>query len=470
MMLVALLVDILKESSCVFVSMRTSSATCNVKRPWMETIRVGLARLEKSWHKKTGESFEILGIFDDQDNEICLSTDNRNWKRASRAETTKGTIPVFVNPSRLESVECYGTPTVGIPSYAAASASNGGIVDLRWLADDRVVGNGSVCVPSRPCRSLRLEASLSSSGHNQELLRSEELRRFVDMGAVVAPRTPKVAWDRVESFAKKESCLRVGTYNLLAGAYGDRFGATPNVLRAPIALHEITKLDADILCLQEVDEQLFDKFWRPHLALLGYEGDFAKKSGPSREGLATFFKKAKFSRREKQIIPLIVEDDPDFEKVNTVALATVLEPKRRQRPPTVVANTHLYFANRATALRLTQMRLLLRGIDGLGSSERIIAGDLNAFPDSDAIRLCLENGFNSAYDMTRPTHHVQGFTATLDYILWSSQAGSGERPQSLSLDRNLPLPEVRVGLTPAMPNNDFPSDHFLLAADFSSRG
>jgi len=39
---------------------------------------------------------------------------------------------------------------------------------------------------------------------------------------------------------------------------------------------------ADVICLQEVDDKAFTEYLQPHLALLGYQGHYTSKEGKVR--------------------------------------------------------------------------------------------------------------------------------------------------------------------------------------------
>eukprot|EP00466_Bigelowiella_natans_P020750 jgi/Bigna1/89557/estExt_fgenesh1_pg.C_510110 len=57
--------------------------------------------------------------------------------------------------------------------------------------------------------------------------------------------------------------------------------------RLPLLLHEITRVDPDVICLQEVDryEELY-----AYLHIRGFEGSFVKKSHRAKDGCAVFWK------------------------------------------------------------------------------------------------------------------------------------------------------------------------------------
>mmetsp|Transcript_27240 Transcript_27240/g.88035 ORF Transcript_27240/g.88035 Transcript_27240/m.88035 type:complete len:301 (-) Transcript_27240:7-909(-) len=289
--------------------------------------------------------------------------------------------------------------------------------------------------------------------------------------------------------------------------------------RLPTALVELKTLAPDVACLQEVDEKYVETFWRPQLEALGYEVWFASKEGGAREGLLTAVSTKKgltlVGRRVVSLkFPYTDSKGIEHSVITVAQIGTIVvdflggEEKKKEGPPPrrlTVANAHLFYASGAVAVRFEQMKRLL-------DDERptFLVGDLNAFPTSAAIQLAttgkvdqdhpdLRGGatttktkasthhddddekknnrhiLTSAYDLSdfepswsssadddhdddsnqqkkkKCTHAVDGFRATLDYIL-------GDRPAVATLA----VPED----APPLPTADYPSDHFLIAADF----
>lgn len=100
--------------------------------------------------------------------------------------------------------------------------------------------------------------------------------------------------------------FRVVSYNLLADYYSDSdFSRTelfpycpPYALaidyRKQLFLREIRGYHADLICMQEVDEKIFDIDLTILLGQDGLKGCY-KKKGDASEGLATFYDETKFS-------------------------------------------------------------------------------------------------------------------------------------------------------------------------------
>lgn len=193
--------------------------------------------------------------------------------------------------------------------------------------------------------------------------------------------------------------LRVMSYNILAdqNAYSMTDGqpffpwvtaATLNrARRMPLILHEILSYHPDVVCLQEVDEVIFETLFRPCMRCFGYQGCYhGKKSDGTREGCATFFSLAKFQEASKtslkafEVSQLLTEELPRLdqddvwresakpildllasrsdlhklikEKLGHILQLASLQDKRGN--PLLVANTHLFYHPGAPHIRALQ--------------------------------------------------------------------------------------------------------------------
>ena len=157
-------------------------------------------------------------------------------------------------------------------------------------------------------------------------------------------------------------------------------------------LEEVSRHDADVLCLQEVDHF---PFLKKALNCLGYEGHFLPKpdspciylsenSGP--DGCAIFYKRDRFKQdaiKERILRVWHVES-------NQVVLAAVLTSLESNRP-VLIATTHLKARNGAllSTLRNEQGKDILDFVSQCATKEEdvmgdqipvVIAGDFNAEP------------------------------------------------------------------------------------------
>lgn len=98
------------------------------------------------------------------------------------------------------------------------------------------------------------------------------------------------AWHQIEdrtppAEGPPPDTFRVVTYNILCERYAtkQKYGYVPTRFlkwesRRQLILDELTDLNADILCLQELDRASYDEFFRGELSKIGYKGYYAQKS------------------------------------------------------------------------------------------------------------------------------------------------------------------------------------------------
>lgn len=243
-----------------------------------------------------------------------------------------------------------------------------------------------------------------------------------------------------------KASLRVLTYNILANQNAFQSNQMPfypyvpkevlfKARRMPLILHEILAYHADVICLQEVDESVFDSLLEPVLTSLpfNYQGYYSgKASEGTREGCAIFWSMATFSpvaeedRKMFAIQDLLVRDndDPGWEASMT-DISTLLKCRRdlhhtfttklghvvQMVPLTIrssnefavggydrtrpiwIANTHLFFHPLASHIRLLQMFLLARQL-GCELQKRpgevVLCGDFNSSLQNSAGKLLLD--------------------------------------------------------------------------------
>ena len=96
------------------------------------------------------------------------------------------------------------------------------------------------------------------------------------------------------------------TYNTLCDKYAttSQYGYTPSTAlswehRKELILQELLAQNSEIICMQEVDMESFNEYFRPKLALYDYKGVFwpksrantmAEKEAKLVDGCATFYK------------------------------------------------------------------------------------------------------------------------------------------------------------------------------------
>lgn len=259
--------------------------------------------------------------------------------------------------------------------------------------------------------------------------------------------------------------FEVATYNVLATAYlgrGDYSAVPPGLLdpeqRVPAVVRHIVALDADILCLQEVEIDVFDAL-RTGLEPLGYTGHIEFKGHGKPDGCATFFRTEGFAVREVVRLEYRDEEKGHGRHSGFVALLLSLEHEGRLLG---VANTHLRWDRPGTSRReqvghrqAVELLDVCRGFvprcDGW-----ITCGDFNRRPDSEVVETFLEAGYEFAH-AGRP-HLYSAVTnrraSLIDYLFHTSKLRA----------RPIDPPLVSDGMT--LPSSDQPSDHLALSAEF----
>jgi len=253
--------------------------------------------------------------------------------------------------------------------------------------------------------------------------------------------------------------FRIASYNVLADAYlrPEWFRhVAPERLdpawRDPALVRRILALDADVACLQEVEEGRYARLAAAFEAY-GYAGRFGQKGRRRPDGCATFVRTSRVSVLETRAHHF--RDGVERElSSGHLALITRLA---IDGAPVSVANTHLRFDPPAR-----------RGLDHIGVRQahelademlatddaRVVCGDLNDDPASDVVRTFLERDFADAYAVRSSdyTCNIKGRARRIDFIL-TGPAFATE-----------PVPLSPLSDTAPMPAADEPSDHRPIAA------
>lgn len=255
----------------------------------------------------------------------------------------------------------------------------------------------------------------------------------------------------------------VASYNILADAYikPERYpDVAPGVLdpehRRPALLQRIAGLGADVLCLQEVEQDAFDTV-AERLRPAGYAGQLARKQRGQPDGCAVFVRPGAVALREARTL---VYDDEGQEPLGFVALLVALAYEGR----TVgVATTHLKWdppdTPAAERRGLQQIRQLLAQRDTLlpGCAAWVLCGDFNAPPESAVADLVRAAGFLDAYAgrSDQNTYNRHQDLKRIDY-LFHTQTLRAEAAAVPIIEASTPLPSPQE-----------PSDHLPVMASFA---
>ncbi|KAF0880989.1 ANGE2 protein, partial [Crocuta crocuta] len=171
--------------------------------------------------------------------------------------------------------------------------------------------------------------------------------------------------------------------------------------RFPNILKEIKHFDADVLCLQEVQEDHYGAEIRPSLESLGYHCEYKMRTGRKPDGCAICFKHSKFSLLSVNPVEFYRRDVPLLDRDN-VGLVLLLQPKlpSAASPVICVANTHLLYNPRRGDIKLTQLAMLLAEISSVAHQKDgsfcpiVMCGDFNSVPGSPLYSFIKEGKLN----------------------------------------------------------------------------
>lgn len=259
----------------------------------------------------------------------------------------------------------------------------------------------------------------------------------------------------------------VASYNVLATAYIERawYPRTPALLlnpvyRVPALVQHIVRLDADLLCLQEVEPQTLAAL-RATLLGHGYDFQYARKRNDRPDGCAIFYRRNVFQFVESQTIAFA--DGAGRGDSGYVALAASFRCENRLLQ---VVSTHLTWdppgvGSLEQQLGHRQMRQLLE--EQAASSARadglILAGDFNVTADSALVQMIEQSGLQHAHRGLDKafTCNVNRDARTIDYLFHSP---------SLSAE---PLVPAAIDDHTILPSVEQPSDHVAILARFRWR-
>ncbi|XP_063295709.1 protein angel homolog 1 [Pelobates fuscus] len=166
-------------------------------------------------------------------------------------------------------------------------------------------------------------------------------------------------------------------------------------------LQELQHWDADVLCLQEVQEDHYREQVQPSLSALGYSCHYKRRTGRKTDGCCTCFKLSRFTLLHERHVEYF---RPGIQVLNrdniglVLLLSPILKEGLEKCPHALcVANTHLLFNPRRGDIKLAQLALLLAEVDKISQTSDgahhpiLLCGDLNATPGSPLYRF-MRNG------------------------------------------------------------------------------
>lgn len=253
--------------------------------------------------------------------------------------------------------------------------------------------------------------------------------------------------------------LTIASYNVLADAYirPEYYRDASHPFLEPTSrrrslIERVFSLDADVLCLQEVDYETFRELEEGGRAR-GYA--FARwlhKAMGKPDGVATFVRET-FTAASSMNIDFM-DGRGEAQRSGCVGLLTFLH-----KGPVVlnVVNTHFKWdppgTNPEDSVSLAQADQLLSTVGQNPFS--IVCGDFNAEPGSALLSRFADADYRDAHPARPPTFIAKGRPQKLDYIL--------HRPRLKAYA--VAPPELRPETL--LPSASEPSDHLPLVAGFT---
>ena len=394
-------------------------------RSMEESIHKALTRMSLTIQKKTAASrgkkvkgksntvraAEYRLVWNIEENEEILdatSLTNEQWKSGMIIHIMQMySFTVVVNPPTVASMKVFPSKVlfVGYPVLLTVDVLYADMVEYTWFREEE---DGSwvqetnekekAFIPSMTNVGKRLK--VFATPHDSVKARYGRstvhyLSGVVTEPPISMPRTNEVRGEFHQASQQKSltsssllSRVRVMSYNILADPYATSKTAInclfpycsseflQSEYRCQLILQELLTSDSDIICLQEVDENLYYLYYAPHLELRGYQGSYANKCTGVNEGCATFIRSSKFSLIQSIDIPLkeIIRNDDSLKglfrnrselldficgKLGMIAQVCVCTPVDDPKEVYLVANTHLFYHPAADFIRLLQTHAMM---------------------------------------------------------------------------------------------------------------
>jgi endonuclease/exonuclease/phosphatase family metal-dependent hydrolase len=312
---------------------------------------------------------------------------------------------------------------------------------------------------------------------------------------------------RIQSGTHSNS-VRICSWNILAVAYAN-CKAFPDVepallawdRRRALVARALEMMNADVVCLQEVDRPLED------LGLQEYDQVRAQRPDGRADGCTIAWKRGSFTLVNEEVISFddhlgLDHDQQRFRRGNCAAIAELRRSSSKGERSFLVATTHLCWEADSEDIRQQQANVLLTALEARSrrlGPRTVLCGDLNAMPGCLSHRT-ITNALPSVYrdleaedavtnsnasagpavihgddipggrengSRGEASKEKQGFAGMLDYLCMDA------RGAKVSSRLRLPgRPELRdklgqgaEGPLPTLLCASWPSDHLPVAAD-----
>ncbi|KAG7391510.1 Endonuclease/Exonuclease/phosphatase [Phytophthora pseudosyringae] len=276
------------------------------------------------------------------------------------------------------------------------------------------------------------------------------------------------ATSAADKYPDAEEAFRVMSYNVLYDGYATTEHAKKNLFpyvddsvmkesrRIQLVFQEIEENNSDIVCLQEMGEHVYKRFFEPMLASIGYHGFYSGKTGTTNEGCATFVRTARFEVAEEDTLNLsiavknstnpatqsLLQDFPEIVKgvnrIPSVAQVLVLRSKLDPARRIILSNTHLFYRGDAHMIRLLQGAAVVDHVSQqkaeleFENAAVVMCGDWNAHPRAPLVAFLLDGQIDSS-----ETHwqQVPSFRWNLSRVEESDASGRVEHTTQVRPNR-----------------------------------
>ena len=222
------------------------------------------------------------------------------------------------------------------------------------------------------------------------------LKRPLISPNVIIPYTSKIREELYSSIAMANNnrIVRVLSYNILSSFYPPQrqpSSSKTNIAidddssidcfdieyRVQLILKELIASNSDIICLQECDRSVYDKYLNLYFKTIGYTGCYTNKASGVAEGCALFI--ASNNLKIHGFINIAIKEiacksDPDMyrtisrfqelhelicEKLGTICQIAVISSIQSPSSFSLVVNTHLYYHPTGDFIRLLQIYFII---------------------------------------------------------------------------------------------------------------
>ena len=220
----------------------------------------------------------------------------------------------------------------------------------------------------------------------------------------------RIVKEKLTSNSEEFFVLRVLSFNILAQYLletypflykeHDKRALSWNI-RRQLLLQEILGTKANIICLQEMQEDHLNEFLVPFKEL-GYAYLYKKRTNEKKDGLLFLYRSDQFILLEHVKVELY-QSGIELLSRDNVGIVAKLAVKENPETQLVIATTHLLYNPRRNDVRLGQSQLLLAEIERIAFLENtpmgskylpvILTGDFNLEPNSGVYQFITKGSF-----------------------------------------------------------------------------